>query len=131
MRETSGKDDNIVYRKGAATFDFRWWDYTDNDIRRAFYSQIKQVMNGGPMWLYGETHLQKFIHQCETVKNRLSVLKNRYEWSGESFAWLDLAETRQVIRGWQGEWLDLIPYLIRHGLIEKAVRKQIKIWRTK
>jgi hypothetical protein len=47
------------------------------------------------------------------------------------FRWLDLAATRKVIMKWQGDYLDVIPYLVRHGLIERAVKKWTRIFNTK
>jgi len=46
------------------------------------------------------------------------------------FEWLNQKEAESIIRKWKGDSFGVLPFLVRHGLIEKSVLKEMKL-RTK
>jgi hypothetical protein len=93
-------------------------------FRREFNDEALFILNGEPYrW---SCHHKRFLEDCEAIKQ--GIPPNRVY---PHFYWLDYQEAYQIIKDWDGDWLDVIPVLARRGLIEKAAQKLSKICRTK
>jgi hypothetical protein len=110
-----------------------YWDAASPAVavRRQFNSETLCILNNGLVREVQNGNQTQFLSDCQRIKEGNSYSCSTKLLDEAHFRWLDLAATRKVIREWQGEYLDVIPYLVRRGLIERAVKKWTRIFNTK
>ena len=97
------------------------WSYrhqcicSKKEIREEFMLTIRHIINGYSVSQY-LNHEAAFIEDFFRIKNN--------EWPNKK--WLRNRGIKKAIREWQGDPIDVLYYLNRHGLIEQAVREECK-----
>jgi hypothetical protein len=102
--------------------------YPLKDIRDEYFKNIRNILNGYNEYSYNgvlkEDSQSDFIQHFNTIKNGEKPYEERQV---SSFEWLYDKDVRAVIKGWQGNVLDVLYYLTNHRFIEKAaIRKHRK-----
>jgi hypothetical protein len=104
-------------------------------IRNEYYTEINHIFNDFSVGITSHSNQKKIAYYkksfLEIVKRikQLPIIqydKNKYanEEKSRWFEWLCNKEILKVIEQWEGDPLDSLFYLSRHGYIEKAVRKR-------
>jgi hypothetical protein len=93
------------------------------EIREEYYIEVRNILNGhiNSRSDYEEDFMEDYRH---------------IKWNTETmhrikFEWLKLKEAQQIIKKWEGDPLSVLYYLVRNGIIEKAVTQKAKIRGTK
>jgi hypothetical protein len=102
------------------------WYYSLKKIRDDYCEEIRNILNGYLekrfcCWIEPDNFQEVFIRDFNLIKNG-SDERGR----GSQFEWLNCSKVKQAVKKWQGEPLDILYYLNRTGLIEQAVRMEVK-----
>jgi hypothetical protein len=103
-------------------------------IRDTYYAEINHILNDFSDRFhddeYRKSYRGSFLENVRKIQGLplLPYPKNKYgnEPKSEWFEWLNHKKVIQVIKQWEGDPLDSLYYLARHGYIEKAVKKREK-----
>ena len=93
--------------------------------------EIRNILNGFNYtkyeWSKFKNYYDEFIDIFYRIKNGKKIKKRRLLFK----EWLDYKEIQNVIKRWEGEPIDVIYYINRIGLIEKALNWEIKMYLRK
>ena len=94
------------------------------DTRDSYFKEIRNILNGyyeDGRWGQNEDHRQDFIEAYNKIKKGVSP-----DGKDSRFEWLNTREAKEAVKNWDGDPLDVLYYLTRSGIIEKAVRYECK-----
>jgi hypothetical protein len=89
------------------------------EIRDEYFKEIRDILNG-----YSDRHDnydELFLDCFNRIKGFLPV-----DGRGFRFEWLNSRKAKAIIRKWEGDPLDVLYYLTRAKVIEKAVNREFK-----
>ena len=84
---------------------------------------MRDILNGY-VNRYGDRADEFYIEAFNRIKDSISGNDSGREYR---FEWLNVKPIRNVIKSWAGEPFDVLGHLARHGYIEQAVRRKIKL----
>jgi len=125
---SSADFDDVIFPLKNEISDLWDGDYFSNslvfkkEIRDRYFLEIRNILNGFCHKNYDENFFEQFIEAYHTIKD--SDHNNGIE---SNFEWLNIKAVKKAVKNWKGEPLDILKYLTQKGLIEKAVRVNIKI----
>ena len=94
--------------------------YLKKEIRIDFLTEIRNILNGfSDRWDDYDFYYRESYNQIKGLEPP-NGKKSR-------FFWLNLKETKQIIKSWAGNPLEVLMFLNHHGIIEKAVSLKLKL----
>ena len=107
--------------------------YAKGNIRENYFTEIKIIFGYQNWWSLRQRDRHReqpeedswqasFIERFHRIK-RGEIRVECYEWYLE---WLHTRKVKKAIKKWEGDPLDILNYLARSRLIEKAVRDKCK-----
>jgi len=111
-------------RKGS-WFSSKRYYYPKRCIRDGYFEEIRNILNNFQDWLWlsrkreepREDHQKDFLEAYNRIKNGVSP-----DGKVSRFEWLNTREAKEAVKNWSGDPLDILYYLTRSGIIERAVR---------
>jgi hypothetical protein len=96
------------------------------EIRNGYLKEIRDILNGFRercrYWgKYIDDYEEFFIIEFNLIKNIEGPKRRRYH-----FVWLDNREAKEAVKTWDGDPVDILYYLVNAGIIERAVRLEVK-----
>jgi hypothetical protein len=93
-------------------------------IRNDYLKEIRDILNGYRELNYRreyDDYEEIFIREFNRIKNMEGPERREYY-----FDWLNIRETKEAVINWNGDPVDILYYLVNTGIIEKAVRLEVK-----
>jgi hypothetical protein len=96
------------------------------DIRDEYFKEIRNILNGyNSILQYGRSWLNDcygyFLECFNLIKGNLPSDGRCFD-----FEWLNLKEAKDIIKGWEGDPVDVLYYLTDEKIIEKAVNREFQ-----
>jgi len=110
-------------RKGSWYASRRYYQ-SKAEIRDKYFKEIRNILNGyyeEGRWGQDKDYQQDYIEAFNQIKKGVSP-----DGKDSGFEWLNTREAKETVKKWDGDPLDLLYYLTRSGIIEKAVRYECK-----
>jgi hypothetical protein len=95
--------------------------YFKKEIREGYFKEIRNILNGytsTDRWS-DEDSTEYFLDCFNRIRGIVHSDRSRF-----SLEWLNLKEAKLVIKKWTGEPIDVLYYLTRFRIIEKAVNHE-------
>ena len=105
-------------------FSSRRFYYPKAKIRNNYFREIRNILNGyieTRYWREDDDHQQAFIKAYSNIKNGISPCEKALR-----FEWLYTRKAKDAVKNWNGDPIDILYYLTRSGIIEKAVHNECK-----
>jgi hypothetical protein len=118
----------IVIRFFDSWEDFGHRLYFKKDIRKKYFKEIRNILNGyssTDRWR-NEDSEEYFIDCFNRIRGLFTSAR-----SGFYLEWLNLKETKAIIKKWKGDPIDVLYYLTRSRIIEKAVNHEFSQYNRK
>jgi hypothetical protein len=99
------------------------WCYK-KEIRDDYFKEINAILNKRCTkdWRWtSEDFFKSFFESFNRIKGALP-----YHGEESCYEWLNFKETKAIIKKWSGDPLDVLYYLTRAKIIEKAVSHELK-----
>jgi hypothetical protein len=94
--------------------------YEKKEIRDGYFKEIKNILNG----YYGRYEggcNENFLESFHRIEDPVPS-----DGRGSPFEWLNFKEAKTIIKGWTGDPIDVLYYLTRAKVIEKAVNRELR-----
>ena len=107
-------------------------------IRNDYLKEIRDILNGCKECRYFmgkkyDDYKEIFFADYNRIKNmegpeRLNsnMYPSKYNGWECYFDWLNIREAQEAVKNWDGDPLDVLYYLVNAGIIERAVRLEVK-----
>jgi len=102
----------------------KWINYFKRKIRNDYLKEIRDILNGFRERRYRveyDDHEEIFIAEFNRIKNMEGRAVKKY-----LFEWLNTREAKEAVKNWNGDPVDILYYLVNAGIIERAVRLEVK-----
>jgi hypothetical protein len=105
--------------------------YSPTAIRDDYYTEINNILN--ERIRYNSNFENSFLEFFYYIRNSLAEPYIFREVDGRlsRLEWLNCKQVKDCLKHWEGDPLEALFYLARKGLIEKAVRNEIKRMKRK
>jgi len=120
----------------------KWLYYFKREIRNDYLKEIRNILNGYQehqrrytlngvrerrFMREGEDHEEIFTEKINWIKNRGGITREKYLTREEYLlGWLNIREAKEAVKSWNGDPVDILYYLVNTGIIERAVRLEVK-----
>ena len=102
----------------------KWINIFKREIRNDYLKEIRDILNGFREQRYREEyddHEEIFTEEFNRIKNMEGRAVKKY-----LLEWLNIREAKEAVKNWDGDPVDILYYLVNAGIIERAVRLEVK-----
>ncbi len=109
-----------------------------SEIRNCYLKEIRDILNGYKEWGYFigkkyEDYKELFLSDFNRIKSMecpegpiTNSYPRKYIVRDSYFDWLNNREAKEAVKTWDGDPVDILYYLVNAGIIERAVRLEVK-----
>jgi hypothetical protein len=101
-------------------------------FRGDYYTEIAHILNDFYDWFVSRGYRSNFIKRFNAIKqsdkSHSPPRTYRSRLRALCYDWIEYPRIKQTIKMWEGDPIDVLYYMIHHGVIEEAVRHNFKLF---